>query len=182
MPRDKKGYTFIEITVVVLLIGLMMALTLPRFRYAVLTDNLKTATRRLVGMIKTIRNEAVREQQGFVLYFDLESNRFWPESSEMTEEERFISHEKASSLPSGVRILDIWLNGKGKKVANAFLGPLASRYKWSVAVFPESRNVRVKVSKSMTGRWGGALGARKVKKELNRLAVKMKALPSEFMN
>jgi len=72
--------------------------------------------------------------------------------------------------------------GKGNKVANAFLGPLASRYKWSVAVFPESENVRVKVSKSMTGRWGGALGARKVKKELNRLAVKMKALPSEFMH
>ena len=67
MLRDKKGYTFIEITVVVLLIGLMMALTLPRFRYAVLTDNLKTATRRLVGTIKTIRNEAVREQQDEIL-------------------------------------------------------------------------------------------------------------------
>jgi general secretion pathway protein H len=107
MPRDKKGYTFIEITVVVLLIGLMMALTLPRFRYAMLTDNLKTATRRLIGTIKTIRNEAVREQQGFILYFDLESNRFWPESSAMTEEERLISHERASSLPGGVRILDI---------------------------------------------------------------------------
>lgn len=117
MLQDKKGYTFIEITVVVLLIGLMMALTLPRFRYAMLTDNLKTATRRLVGTIKTIRNEAVREQQGFVLYFDLESNRFWPESSGMTEEERLISQERASSLPGGVRILDIWLKGKGKKVA-----------------------------------------------------------------
>ncbi len=70
---------------------------------------------------------------------------------------------------------------KGNKVANAFLGPLANRYKWNVAVFPESQNVRVKVGKSMTGRWGGALGARKVKKELNRLAVKMKILPSDFM-
>ena len=117
LSRDKKGYTFIELTVVVLLIGLMMAVTLPRFRYAVLTDNLKTATRRLVGTIKTLRNEAVREQKGFVLHFDLESNRFWHESSAMTEEERLISHEKASSLPGGVRILDIWLKDKGKKVA-----------------------------------------------------------------
>jgi len=115
LSRDKKGYTFIELTVVVLLIGLMMAVTLPRFRYALLTDNLKTATRRLVGIIKTMRIEAVREQQGFVLYFDLESNRFWHESSAMTEEERRISREKASSLPSGVRFLDIWLTGKGKK-------------------------------------------------------------------
>ena len=117
LSRDKKGYTFIELTVVVLLIGLMMAVTLPRFRYALLTDNLKTATRRLVGIIKTMRIEAVREQQGFVLYFDLESNRFWHESSAMTEEERLISREKASSLPSGVRFLDLWLKGKGKKVS-----------------------------------------------------------------
>lgn len=117
MPRDTKGYTFIELTVVVLLIGLMMALTLPRFRYAILTDNLKTATRRLVGTIKTIRSEAVREQQNFILRFDLDSNRFWLESVAMTEEERSISQEKAPSLPRGVRILDIWFKGKGKKMA-----------------------------------------------------------------
>ena len=117
MFRDKKGYTFIEITVVVLLIGLMMALTIPRFRYALLTDNLKTAARRLAGMIKTIRSEAVREQQSFILHFDLESNRFWIESGAMSEEERLISQGKASSLPSGVSIIDVWLKGKGKKVA-----------------------------------------------------------------
>jgi Tfp pilus assembly protein FimT len=117
MYRDTKGYTFIELTVVVLLIGLMMALTLPRFRYAILADNLRTATRRLVGTIKTIRSDAVREQQDYILRFDLESNRFWLESSAMTEEERLLSQEKASLLPRGVRVVDIWFKGKGKKMA-----------------------------------------------------------------
>ena len=98
------------------MIGLMMALTIPRFRYALLTDNLKAATRKLVGTIKTIRSEAVREQQNFILHFDLESNRFWLESGAMSEEERLISHEKASSLPGGVNIIDVWLKGKGKKM------------------------------------------------------------------
>jgi general secretion pathway protein H len=35
----------------------------------------------------------------------------------MSEEERVISQEKASSLPSGVSIIDVWLKGKGKKMA-----------------------------------------------------------------
>ena len=115
MPRDSKGYTFIELTVVVVLIGLMMALTVPRFRYALLTDDLKAATRKLVAMIKGIRSEAIREQKGLVLNFDLESNRFWLESEAMSEEERLDSQEKASALPEGVRFLDIWLKGEGKK-------------------------------------------------------------------
>ena len=97
-----------------MLIGMMMTLTIPRFRYAMLNDNLKTATRRLVGMIKTIRSEAVREQQNYILYFDLESDRFWLESGAMSEEERLNSHEKASSLPKGVSIIDVWLKAKGK--------------------------------------------------------------------
>jgi general secretion pathway protein H len=115
MPRDAKGYTFIELTVVVVLIGLMMALTVPRFRYTLLTDDLKTAARKLVGMIKGVRGEAVRQQQGLFLNFDLESNRFWLESEAMSEEERLNSKEKAAVLPAGVRFLDIWLKGEGKK-------------------------------------------------------------------
>ena len=114
MPRDSKGYTFIELTVVMVLLGLLMALTIPRFRYAIVTDSLKTATRKLVGMIGAIRSEAIREQQDFLLHLDLESSRLWLESAGMTEEERVLSREKASSLPGGVRILDVWLKGKGK--------------------------------------------------------------------
>lgn len=117
VPRKTKGYTLIELIVVMVLIGLMTALAVPRFRYAVLTDNLKTTTRKLVGLAKGLRSEAVREHQTFVLHFDLESNRFWIDRAGMTEEERILAREKASSLPRGVRILDIWLMGKGKKMA-----------------------------------------------------------------
>jgi general secretion pathway protein H len=115
MLRDAKGYTFVELTVVVVLIGLMMALTVPRFRYALLTDDLKTATRKLVGTIKGVRSEVIREKQGVMLNFNLESNRFWLETEAMSEEERLNSQENASKLPKGVRFLDIWLEGEGKK-------------------------------------------------------------------
>ena len=114
MLGNKKGYTFIELTVVVLLIGLMFALTIPRFRYAILTDNLKSTSRRLVGIIKNLRSQAFREHKNFVLHFDLESNRFWIDSTDMTKEERVLAREKASSLPEGVRVLGVRFGTKGK--------------------------------------------------------------------
>ncbi|NVL90260.1 MAG: hypothetical protein HWN69_04585 [Desulfobacterales bacterium] len=117
MSRETKGYTFIELTVVIFLIGLTLVLTVPRFRYAILTDDLKTTVRRMVGTVRSLRNEAVREQKVYSLRFDLESNRFWIESANMTDEERTGACEKAFQLPAGVRILDVWRREKGKEVA-----------------------------------------------------------------
>ncbi len=114
--RNTKGYTLIELIVVVILIGLMMTLTIPRFQSAMLTDDLKSTTRRMVGMIRTLRNEAIRKQKIHNLHLDLESNRFWIDSTDMTEEERVLAREKASSFPRGVRVLDVWFSGEGKKM------------------------------------------------------------------
>ena len=80
----------IELIVVIILIGLTLTLTIPRFQYAIVTDDLKATTRRMVGMIKGIREEAIREQKIYFLHFDLETNRFWFDSPAMTEEEREI--------------------------------------------------------------------------------------------
>lgn len=114
--NSTKGFTFIELTVVALIIGLMMALTIPRFRYAILTDNLKSTARKMTGMLGSLRNAAIQEQKAFVLHLDLESNLFWIDSAGMTEEEQAFARENASSLPAGVRVLDVWFDGKGKKM------------------------------------------------------------------
>ena len=117
MPRNSKGYTFIELSIVILLIGLMCAIAIPRFRYAILTDNLKKTTRQMVGIIKNLRTEAIREQKVYILRFDLKTNSYRIESPAMTEEERMTSRERAIFLPADVRILDIQLNGKRKKMS-----------------------------------------------------------------
>lgn len=115
MSRDEKGYTFIELTVVIILIGVMAAISVPRIRHGLLTDELKSASRKLVGVIRSLRNNAISEQKAFFLYIDVESNRFWSDSEEMLEEERLSASEKAASLQEGVSILDVWFRGKGKK-------------------------------------------------------------------
>ena len=110
-----KGYTFIELTVVIFLIGLTLVLTVPKFRYAMLTDDLKANVRRMVGKIRELRTEAIREQKTYKLCFDLESNRFWVESTDMTDEGRDLATQKAIQLRGGVRILDVWSRARGKE-------------------------------------------------------------------
>ena len=111
-----KGYTLIELAVVVILIGLFLGLSIPRFQYAIVSDDLKTTIRRIVGTVKGLRNEAIREQQVYIFYLDLESNRLWIEPAGIGEEERALAQEKAFEFPRGVRIMDVWCMGKGKKV------------------------------------------------------------------
>lgn len=110
-----KGYTLIELAVVVILIGLFLGLGIPRFQYAIVTDDLKAATRRIVGVVKGLRNEAIREQKIYIFYLDLEANRLWVELAGMEEEERALAQERAFQFPQSVRILDVWCRGKGKK-------------------------------------------------------------------
>jgi len=116
MFLDKKGYTLVELAVVAVLIGLMMTLAAPRLRNALLTDDLKAVARKMIGVIKNLRSEAIREQRDYALNFDLDSNRFWISFRSMTDEERAVAREEGSSLPADVRIHDVWIKGDGKKV------------------------------------------------------------------
>ena len=114
--NNKKGYTLIELTVVIVLIGMMLAVGIPRFRYSLLTDNLKSVTRRMIGVVKELRNDAVRERKAYFLYLDLASNKVWVESQGMGREERELTRQRAFALPEDIRIMDVWRKDQGKQV------------------------------------------------------------------
>ena len=113
--NSTKGYTLIELVVVIVLLGLFLGLAIPRFRYALVTDDLKATTRRMVGLIREVRNEAIREQKVYLVHLDLESNRLWIEYAGMGEEERSLAQDRAFAFPRAVRLLDVWRRGKGKQ-------------------------------------------------------------------
>ncbi|MCD4715308.1 MAG: prepilin-type N-terminal cleavage/methylation domain-containing protein, partial [Desulfobacterales bacterium] len=71
MSGNTKGYTFIEITIVIILIGVMASISMPKIRHAILTDKLKSTSRKMIGLISSLRNDAIREQKAFYLHFDL---------------------------------------------------------------------------------------------------------------
>ena len=113
--NSTKGYTLIELGVVVALLGLFLGLAIPRLRYALVTDDVKATTRRLVGLVREVRTEAIREQKVYLIHLDLESNRLWIEYAGMGEEERALAQEQALVFPRGVKVLDVWRRGKGKQ-------------------------------------------------------------------
>lgn len=111
-----KGYTLIELTVVIFLVSLMLGVSIPRVRSSLLTDSLKSTTRKIVGLLKGIRDEATREHKAYIVHFDLERNRVWVTSAGMGEEEKVLARERAFTCPSDVRIMDVWRTGKGKSI------------------------------------------------------------------
>lgn len=114
MPQNQKGYTLIELMVVIVLLGLIFTIATPKIRDALFRDELKGATRQMVGLINRLRNDAVREHKDYLLHFDLESNRFWFDTPSMTEDERAQVAADASPLPEQVNIMDVWISGEGK--------------------------------------------------------------------
>jgi prepilin-type N-terminal cleavage/methylation domain-containing protein len=89
MWRKEKGFTFLELAVVVLIMGIMMAVTAPRFASSLSKATIGATARRLAGTIVYLRNAAAREGRSFFLNLDLDKNEHFvtviKEKGELTE-------------------------------------------------------------------------------------------------
>ena len=104
---NERGYTLIELSVVVLLIGMMLFLAIPRVRDGLLNDDLKATTRQIVGAATELRNDAVREQLDYLLRLDLVETGFWSYSADTTAEKQAEIRKRAVRFPKGIRIADV---------------------------------------------------------------------------
>lgn len=111
----KDGYTLIELAVVVFLLGLMVSLSVPRVRDALIKDEVKGTVRRLIGAVRELRSAAVREQVDYILHLDLRKQAFWTYSVDMTPEKRDEKKKAAFQFPEGVKIADVSQLGLEKK-------------------------------------------------------------------
>lgn len=93
----------------------MLFLAAPRVRDGLINDTLLTSTRKITGVVRGLRADAVREQVDYVLHFDLKNSCFWTYSLDMTPEKRHERKELAFHFPEGVKIADIDQPGLGKK-------------------------------------------------------------------
>jgi len=111
---NDRGFTLIELTVVVFLIGLMLLITVPRVRDAMLTDGLKSTVNYLTNTARELRSDAVRNQVNYVLHLDLDNHMIWTYRADMTPETRKEMKDKSYRLPEEVTIQDICCYGKDK--------------------------------------------------------------------
>lgn len=122
--RNKEaGFTLIEILVVCFIISITLIVSIPALRDTLLTDPLKTTSRKIIGTVRSLREEAIREQQPYVLSFNLEEKRLgYQKANEQDRgrEDTFVSQdyksrEKEIELPESVHIMDIWTKSDGKQ-------------------------------------------------------------------
>ncbi len=104
---NNRGYTLIELSVVVLLVGMMLLIAVPRVRDTLLNDDLKAVTRHFIGAARELQNESVREQTDYILHIDLNQPAIWSYAADTTAEKRAELRKGAVRLPEGVRIVDI---------------------------------------------------------------------------
>lgn len=110
----EKGFTLIELGVVVFLIGLMLLIAVPRVRDTMLGGGLETVANHLTSKARELRSDAVRNQVDHVLHLDLDNNLIWTYSADMTPEARNNMKKLAFKLPGEVKILDIYFSEEKK--------------------------------------------------------------------
>ena len=111
---NAKGYTLIELILVLVLLGLMLGLAVPRFRQAVLSDNLNATSLRIIGLVQDLRERAISNQVSYVLHIDMREKQLWSFASNATEEEQDTARKRAFRLPADVKIEDLWSWSSGK--------------------------------------------------------------------
>ena len=113
--HDESAFTLFELLVVCALIAVMLAVAVPTLKNTLLTDPLKSSSRQVIGLIKAVREKAVRDQQAYVITFDLSENRIWYHRESAAEPvEADEVRDDMLHLAQSVRIVDIRTKSEGK--------------------------------------------------------------------
>jgi general secretion pathway protein H len=122
--RNQKGFTLIELVVVIFLMGIFFLVAIPKFK-DITEVNIKSASRRLTGTIRYLYNEAVFKKRIYKLVFDIDTGEYWVEAVEGNEfvapSDSFLLRER---LPVGVSFKDITTErslGKTEKGREEFI-------------------------------------------------------------
>ena len=112
--NSHKGFTLIELMVVVFLVTLMLTLAVPRVRESMFSDRLKATVNHLTNTARELRNDAIRNQVDYALHLDINNNLVSTYSADMTSEARDEIKKRAFQFPEGVKIVDIYRSKEEK--------------------------------------------------------------------
>lgn len=77
MERGVRGFTLLELTVVLFILMLVTALVAPAFNRSFGQAQLKAATRDIVALCRLARTQAIANQDVLEVVFDRQTNRYW---------------------------------------------------------------------------------------------------------
>jgi prepilin-type N-terminal cleavage/methylation domain-containing protein len=116
----RAGFTLLEITLVVLIISVLLAITIPRLRDTGRTK-LESHARRLAAVFRVLRTEAVLTGTPYRLNYDLDLQRYWVSADGGDADSGFV-HEyqelaRGTTFEPPVGMIDIVLPTLAGKIA-----------------------------------------------------------------
>ncbi len=118
----ERGFTLLELLVVLTLIAIMLALSVPAFRTSLFSDQLRQSARFIIGTIHEVRQAATGSRNGCYLSIDLSENQLsytCPQPPAQGEDTQSPEETPAPvvKLGSAVSVASLW-SGMDKQVTS----------------------------------------------------------------
>jgi len=123
--KNYDGFTLIEVTVVLFLIGLLFFTAMPNLGNFLFQTDLKSTARSLKASVHYLRSKSITSHRNTAIHFDLDKRAYWG-TFEDTPPGGESLHGDASTLiplkkfPENIRIIDISNINKPKKTFGHF--------------------------------------------------------------
>ena len=113
---DKKGFTFLEMMLVILLLGFMFLFTWPNFQGFTSRGNTRQGILELTGALRFAHSQAATTKCRYRVNLDIRENTFWISKEKDKKEFLVVSspYGQRTHLPPGLVFLDIQQPHRGK--------------------------------------------------------------------
>ena len=110
---NNSAFTLIELIVVISLISILLAFSIPRLDVSFFSDNERKISSWILINVKALKEKSVKDQTLQILNIDLDNNSMWASSGPITDEEadevfgEEAARENEYQIPSGYRLVDV---------------------------------------------------------------------------
>jgi len=85
VKNREKGFTLVELLIVLVVLGLMLALAIPKLG-ELGEANLKRSARHLTGMVRFLRDDSQAKKSVYRIKFDIQNGHYWAEELTQTSD------------------------------------------------------------------------------------------------
>ncbi|MFO7751381.1 MAG: prepilin-type N-terminal cleavage/methylation domain-containing protein [Desulfobacteraceae bacterium] len=109
--QKTKGFTLIELVVVITIMGVVLSFVLPQFHSFRLFSGSGTSVGKIAATVTALKQRAVAESRNYTLHMDPGMGRIWITHEFMKQEDRERAENSAMALENGISIVDVEFPG-----------------------------------------------------------------------